>query len=140
MATDYWPAKEGYIFEGCMVLPCYASAGSITEMACVKLVATNAGYISVDHAAAAGDSIGVALRAANTYDIIPVAFNGVVKMIAGCTIALGDAVASGGNESAIVYDCDTFDGAAAASQHLGTALQAGGTTGDEILVLLGGQR
>ena len=140
MATDYWPDKEGYIFEGCTVLPCYASAGTIAEMACVKLVATNAGYISVDHSAAGADSIGVALRAAAQYDIIPVAFNGVVKMIAGCTIALGDAVIGSGTDSSIVYDCDTFDGACAASEHLGTALQAGGTTGDEILVLLGGQR
>jgi hypothetical protein len=140
MVTDYWPDKEGYIFEGCMVLPCYA-ASAIAEMACVYLSATAAGRITVENSAAAGDSHGVALRAAtNAADIIPVAFNGVVKMIAGCTIALGDSVIGSGTDSAIIYDCATFDGVAHTSVHLGIALQAGATTGDEILVLLGGMR
>lgn len=139
MATDYWPDEEGYIFEGCMVLPCKA-AGTISEMNPVLMSATAAGVITVDHGAGAvGDTCAIALRAANTGDFIPCAFSGVVKMIGQCTIALGDAVIGGittGGASCV--DCDTFDGGAASYKLLGMALQGAATTGDEILVLLKG--
>jgi len=95
----------------------------------------------VDHGAAAGDAHGVALRAATAqYDIIPVAFNGVVKMTAACTIAIGDSVIGNGGDNSQIKDCATFDGAAHTSVHLGLALQGSATTGDEILILLGGMR
>jgi predicted RecA/RadA family phage recombinase len=138
MATDYWPDEEGYIYEGCMVLPCKAAA-VITEGYLVLLSATAAGVITVTQSAGAvGDTVAVALRAANTGDFIPCAFSGVVKLVAGCTIALHDAVIGGTTAGKVVVNCSTFDGAAASYRLLGMALQAGGTTGDEILVLLKG--
>jgi hypothetical protein len=138
--TDYWPQEEGYIVEGAPVIMCL-STSNITEMAAVRLTATTAGCVSVGVGAVWGDCIGVALRACSSGQMVPVAFKGVVKMLADATLALGQHVcnqATGGNK--------IIDGPAAGNVMLGdngtayilgTALQASADDEDEILVLLG---
>ena len=140
-AADYWPQEEGYIVEGSPVMMC-VSGGAITEMACVKLSATTAGQVTVSTNAAWGDSIGVALRDVSAAGkMVPVAFHGVIKMLADATLALGQQVcnqAAGGNK---IIDTPTSanlllgdDGSAYV---LGTTLQEAADDEDEILVLLG---
>ena len=143
VAVDYWPQEEGYIVEGSPVMMC-VSTGTISEGACVKLDTTVSGQVSVDHSAAAGDAIGVALRAVTiTGQMVPVAFEGIVKMVAAATLGLGTLCVSKGTDSSNIVDCAGSDtifgiGDTAGDQYiLGTCLQAAATTGDEILVLLG---
>jgi hypothetical protein len=139
--TDYWPQEEGYIVEGSPVVLCKATS-AITEMACVRLTATTAGQVSVGVGAAWGDCIGVALRACDNGGMVPVAFSGVVKMLADATLALGQHVcnqATGGNK---IIDAPAVAnvklGANGSAYLLGTALQAAFNDGeDEILILLG---
>lgn len=145
MATDYWPQEEGYIVEGSPVMMC-KSAGTITEMACIKIQAGGAGYVQVDHSAAAGDSIGVALRAVTvTGQMVPVAFGGIVKMLANCTLAVQQPVTAVGTDTAKVVASTLIHGSDDLYFNEGTAwilgmnLQAGVTTSDEILVLLAPQ-
>lgn len=147
MATDYWPQEEGYIVEGSPVMMCQ-TAGTITEMATVEINTGAAGYILVDHGSAHGDSIGVALRACTvTGQMIPVAFGGIVKLLANSTIVVQQTLISNGTDDAKVIRMNAaanvgsndlyFNGGSA--WLLGMALQAGITHGDEILVLLAPQ-
>ena len=144
VGTDYWPQEEGYIVEGSPVMLC-VSAGTIAEMACVKLSTTTAGCVTVAATAAAGDSLGVALRAVTiTGQMVPVAFKGAVKMLVGGTLALGVPVMSNGgtdpNTSEVINTVTSANivlGDTGTSRILGLALHAGATLADEILVLLG---
>ena len=150
MATDYWPQEEGYIVEGSPVMMCQ-TAGTISEMACVEINTGAAGYVLVDHGSAAvngGDAIGVCLRACTvTGQMVPVAFGGIVKLLANSTIAVQQHVISNGTDDAKVIRPAVaesigsndlyFNGGSA--WLLGMALQAGITHGDEILVLLAPQ-
>jgi len=141
VGIDYWPQEEGYIVEGEPVIMCVAAA-AIAEMAPVQLSSTSSGAVNVAVTAAAGDALGVALRAAGAAnDVIPVAFGGIVKMITGGTLALGAPCISQGVNTAEVVD--TGDSTAimlgdnGSQRILGTTLHAGVTLADEILVLLG---
>lgn len=141
VGIDYWPQEEGYIVEGSPVMMCRSTA-AIGEMSCVKLGTTAIGVIQVTASAAAGDSIGVALRAATAGEqMIPVAFAGIVKMIVGGTLALQAPCISQGVDTAEVVD--TGDSTAimlgdnGTQRILGLTLHAGVTLADEILVLLG---
>jgi hypothetical protein len=140
MATDYWPDEEGYIVEGLTIGFCYADA-AIGEMDAVQVTGTTAGRVRVATSAATGDSQGVALKAAGAAGAyIPVAFTGVVKMTAACSISVGDLVAGAiTGDSVIEFDdeSDNLTGLGGSAWLLGMALQAAATTGDEILVLLG---
>jgi len=141
MGTDYWPQEEGYIVEGSPVMMCRATA-AIGEMSCVKLGTTAVGVVQVTASAAAGDSIGVALRAATAANqMIPVAFGGIVKMIVGGTLGLQAPCISQGVDTAEVLDTgtsvDIILGDNGTQRILGTTLHAGVTLADEILVLLG---
>ena len=148
MATDYWPQEEGYIVEGSPVLMC-KTAGTCTEMACMKIQAGGAGYVQTVPSAAAGDSIGVALRACTvTGAYVPVAFGGVVKMLADSTIVVQQPLFSAGSDTSKVIGMDValnmgsndlYFNIAGTAWLLGMALQAGITDGDEILVLLAPQ-
>jgi len=142
MAVDYWPQEEGYIVEGAPVMMC-KSAGTITEMANVKISATAVGCVTVDHSAVWGDCIGVALRASTTAgQMIPVAFEGIVKVLTDATLALGQTVCNQAGESNKVIDTPASanlmqgdDGGTA--YVLGTLMQAATTEGDEVLMMLG---
>ena len=147
MAVDYWPQEEGYIVEGSPVMMCQ-TAGTITEMACVEINAGGSGYVLVDHGAAMGDAIGVALRACTvTGQMIPVAFGGVVKMLADSTIICQQPLLSNGSDDAKVVRMNAAANVGSDDLYfnegyawiLGMALQAGITDGDEILVLLAPQ-
>ena len=145
MATDYWPQEEGYIVEGSPVVMC-KTAGTIGEMSCIEINAGGSGYVLVDHGSSKADAIGVALRACTaTGQMIPVAFGGVVKMLADSTIVVQEPVCSNGDDTSKVIGAMAFctsddlyfnEGTA---WLLGYALQAGVTDGDEILVLLAPQ-
>lgn len=139
--SDYWPQEEGYIVEGSPVMMC-KSAGTITEMACVLCSATASGVVTVDHSTVWGDCIGVALRASTaTGQMIPVAFSGIVKMLADATLALGQQVCNQAGESNKIIDTPTSAnlllGDNGTAYVLGTTLQAAADDEDEILVLLG---
>ena len=139
-AADYWPQEEGYIVEGATVMMCVTS-GTITENACVIISGTTAGQVTVDHSAAYCDAVGVALRACTvTGQMIPVAFDGIVKMLADATLTAQQLVGSAGSDTSKIIDhaasnsCATNSGTA---YILGMALQAAADDEDQILVLLG---
>lgn len=143
-ATDYWPQEEGYIVEGSPVMMCKTD-GTITEMSTIKITTGAAGYVSVDHSALVADSIGVALRACTvTGQFIPIAFGGIVKMLADSTIVVQQPIVNESTNSSKVEGYDParnvgsddmfFNGSSA--WILGLALQNGVTDGDEILILL----
>ena len=137
--TDYWPQEEGYIYEGAPVMQCVAS-GAITENACVKLAAATVGNVVVAQSTTWGECIGVALRAVATGQVVPVAFGGIVKMLADATLALGHQVvssAAGGNK--LIDGPGTANvkiGSNGTAFLMGTILQAAATEGDEILSLI----
>ena len=139
-AYDYWPQEEGYIVEGTPVMMCYAAA-AVGEMSCVKLSATTAGRIDIAASAAAGDSIGVALRATAGGAMIPIAFGGIVKMLAGGTLVLGTPVISHGSDTAAIVDPNTsvnvMVGDNGTQRILGLTLHECETIADEVLILLG---
>ena len=117
------------------------SGTAITENCVVRLTATTAGTVTVGITAAWGDCIGVALRAVDSGQMVPVAFHGVVKMLADATLALGQQVCSSAAGANKVIDTPTSanlllgdDGSAYV---LGTALQEAADDEDEILILLG---
>ena len=141
--TDYWPQEEGYIVEGSPVMMC-VSTSAITENACVRLTATTVGQVSVGIGVAAGDCIGVALRSCDSGQVVPVAFRGIVKMLADATIVIGTHVQSSTNNLAAVVDTpgavNIIQGTdVAGTVHVfGTALQGGiNDQEDEILILIG---
>lgn len=146
--TDLYPDEEGYICDGNVVAFCKC-AGSVPLHSGVKFGSTAvSGAISVLAGAADGDSNGISLKAGNTNDYIPVCFFGVVKMIAGDTIAEQDFLKSDASATYILpLDTFTHDqfslwrglvGATTGSiWRLGMALQAGAASGDEFLMLVG---
>jgi hypothetical protein len=140
MATDWWPQEEGYIVEGTPVVMCYAGA-HISEMSCVVLDAATAGRVCVAHSAGAGDSLGVALRAASAGQMVPVAFGGIVKLIANAAIGLGVLVQSLGSDTPNITvtgnSVSVQIGDQAGTRVLGTSLQEATAGSDEILVCLG---
>jgi hypothetical protein len=148
--TDYYPDEEGHIDDGLVIG--YAKAGmSISLGQAVALnVTTVTSYVSVT-AAAFNTGVGVALKAANTNDYIPVCFYGVCKMVGDTAVVptAGMAVVSGTTAgqvtglvtttSATVIQLAQNNGAGTIHL-LGMALQTATTTADEILVLVGGAR
>jgi hypothetical protein len=147
--TDLYPDEEGYISDGSVIAFCKA-AGTIALHSGVTLGATAvSGAVSVVAGTADGDSVAVALKAASTNDYIPVCFYGVVKMVAGDTIDEGDVVKNDASATYVLpIDTLTHDqftlwrgvvGATTGTAwRLGTAIQAGASSGDELLVLVGG--
>jgi hypothetical protein len=141
--VDYWPSEEGAIVEGGLILNCYADA-AISEGACVKWGTTGANKLPVATSAAMGDSCGVALKAATAAgDIIPVCFHGLVKMMLGETLAIGDAVVSAGSTGK-VYGIEAasspmLESVAGATMYILGYLFGGGNPGDEVPVLISTQ-
>lgn len=148
--TDLYPSEEGYIDDGQIVGFCKANA-SITLHGAVTLGATGvSGYISVGPAGVE-TGVGIALKAADTNDYIPVAFRGIVKQTVGtATFSVGRALASSGTTAGVVELIqvgDTFGaegleyqninpGATTFKYRLGYSLQAGTTAGDEALIAI----
>ena len=148
--TDLYPDEEGYISDGTIVGFCKAAA-AITLHGAVKLGLTAvSSYISVIPATV-GAGYGIALRAADTNDYIPVAFKGIVKQIVGTgTFVAGAPVVASGTTAGVVEKQGPLNGTTMLEYvnlgfggttnlyRLGYALQAGTTAGDEVLVMLAG--
>lgn len=147
--TDYWPEKDGQISDGLVVGYCKA-AGSITLHTAVKISASAASCITIDEAGY-NEGVGVALKAADTNDFIPVMFYGIMKVkvdtagavsvmnhvVSGTTAADFVAMATASHTT---YDQTIADWIDGTTHKIGLALQAGTTDADEFLVLVGGAR
>ena len=143
--TDLYPEEEGYISDGTVIGFCKA-AGSIALHSGVFLGATAvSGAVSVVAGSADGDSIAVALKAADTNDFIPVCFHGIVKMIIGDTMTAGDIVKNDASATYVlplVYTVDDIlklrglNGTGTVIR-LGLLMQDGAASGDEALVFIG---
>ena len=140
--TDNYPNKDGYVADGICVGFCYAEASTITLGSFVKFGTTRADYIGVAITAAAGDAVGMALKAASAAgDIIPVAFLGVVKATVHSTTAIGNLLSNSittvTSVVPLAYTSDKLLINGGTAHVLGTALQTGAVPGDSILVHLG---
>ncbi len=155
-AVDYYPDEEGYISDGTIVgfCKCQSAIALHQQVGIGTTAVTN--YIGVA-AAAFNTGVGLALKAGDTNDFIPVAFKGIVKMLANTAVAIpaGRAVVSG-TTAGYVSGIVTFDGAdteapvillsyqnigaglTTVNWRFGYALQPASTDGDEILVMLAG--
>lgn len=147
--TDYWPEKDGQISDGLVVGYCKA-AGSITLHTAVKISASAASCITVDEAGFK-EGVGVAMKAGDTNDFIPVMFYGVMKAKADTAAAISvmNHVVSGTTAgdfeamaavSATTYSSTVSEWLDGSSHKIGLALQAGTTDADEFLLLVGGAR
>jgi hypothetical protein len=151
--VDYYPDEEGYISDGTIVGFCKA-LNSISLHQSVAFGTTNTtSYISVV-AGAYTTGVGIALKAADTNDYIPVAFKGIVKQTANTAVAIpvGRAVVAGttagyvsgietiaaGTDVVFITYQNIVPGATTRNWRLGYALQTATTDGDEILVMLAG--
>lgn len=144
--VDKWPDEEGMIVEGIVIGFCEAGA-TLTANTGVDFGTAATNKIVVTACSAIGDSVGVALKAASSGEMVPVAFTGVVKMTSTGTFNVGELVMGGaagkariGNAAANTTAAQLFAaaGATTGSHILGKALQTATTEGDEVLILLGG--
>jgi hypothetical protein len=144
--TDLYPDEEGYISDGKVIGFCKA-AGSIALHSGVFLGTTSAsGVVSVVAGSAHGDSVAVALKAADTDDYIPVCFHGIVKMVIGDTCTAGDIVMSDASATYVlplnpftedeILKLRSLNGTGTYCR-LGMLLQPGAASGDEALVFIG---
>jgi hypothetical protein len=153
--VDMWDSEEGYIAQGTDIGFCTLGS-AVVAGDCVKFGTSAANQIVVTKWAAVADSVGIAKKGGVTGDTIPVIFYGVVKLVAAQTVTVGSCVQSAatagttvtfgncvmigintGGTSDVAYILNNATG----TKHiLGLALQDGATPGDEILVLIGGQR
>ena len=152
-ATDNYPDEEGYISDGTVVGFCKAAAAIELNQQVALGITNVSNYISVIPAAYT-KGFGVALRAADTNDYIPVAWKGIVKMLANTAVAIpaGRPVVSGttsgyvsgiptfalGTDVIIMAYQNIMPGLTTVNWRFGYAMQAGVTDGDEILVMLAG--
>jgi len=153
MAVDDYPSEEAYLNDGHVIGWCMAG-GSITLHDCVAMTTNTVGNIEVVAGSSDGDSVGVALKTAASGAILPVVFYGVCKMlVTNATVAAGGMVQNDSSPQYVIPITSFTIGTALAQLELmkglnysgtdcvlGMALQtSGGTTGDEILVLIGKQ-
>jgi len=143
VVVDYFPKKDGYICDGMVIGFCTAEDTTMAAGSWVTFGTTVANYIAVKITALAADAVGMCLRAPGAIgDVVPVAFQGVVKTAVHSTISIGDLVSNSiTTVTAIVEALGAFASAnqlfnAGSARILGTALQDGLAPGDEILVLL----
>jgi hypothetical protein len=141
--TDYYPDEEGVLIDGISVGWCQAST-AITAGGGVALDTATSGNIVVKAGTISFDCQGVAMRSAASSDYLPVLFYGVAKFLLGGTCVVGSPVGAG-TTAGYVLRIPTYTDAQVSLLHglnytgtveiLGRAIQ-GGTTGDEILVLV----
>jgi len=139
MATDWYPDEEGSVVDGLICGFCYAD-GAIELGNSVKWGTSASGRVAVIVSAAAGDGIGIALKAASgAGSYIPVAFSGIVKLTVDETLAIGDLVINQDSVSIVGIGASTTLTINSATQKiLGCIMQASTDESDELLVLLGG--
>ena len=145
--TDFYPQEEGAIFDAdSYIIPCYPD-GAVSEMSAVKLGTTVAGRVSVAAAAAIGDGVGIALRAATGAGVpsrIPVLFYGLAKVVFTPVVAMGETAmnlaapttfGAGGDNTIELFAKLVVGGGS--SYIMGTVMQATGGAADEALLLVG---
>lgn len=153
--VDYWDTQEGYICQGTDIGFCTLGTACVAGE-CVTFGTSAANQIVVNQWAAFADSVGVAMKGGVTGDVIPVVFYGVVKMNCHAAVTVGQCVSNAGTAGTTVTYGNVIPIAintggtsdvlfalvnATGTQHiLGLALQNAGNVGDDILVLIGGQR
>jgi hypothetical protein len=153
--TDMWDTQEGYICQGTDIGFCTLGT-AVVAGDCVTFGTSAANKIVVNQWSDFADAVGVAKKGGVTGDTIPVVFYGVVKMVAHQTVTVGQCVSNSvtagttvtyGNVIPIAINTGGTSDVlfclvnATGTQHiLGMALQDGAAPGDEILVLIGGQR
>jgi hypothetical protein len=144
--TDLYPSEEGYISDGYVIGYCKCQAAiELHEVVYIHGTAVS-GTISVAPAASDADGFAVALKAGAANDYIPVCFHGVVKLVAGDTLTVGDQLINDSLGTYVLPMPDTtatnatiFRGLNNTGSRLrvGLALQNGAASGDELLVLVG---
>ena len=144
--TDLYPSEEGYISDGNVIGYCKCQATIALHSSVFIHGTAVAGVVSVAPTAADGDGCAVALKGGAAGEDIPVCFFGVVKMMAAAAIDEGDQVKSDSLGTYILPIADRDATAATLLRgmnytgtviRLGVALQAGASSGDELLVLVG---
>lgn len=153
--TDLYPDEEGYIGDG-LIIGFAKAAGSITLHGAVTIPATGvASYVSVS-AAAYRTGVGIALRAADTNDYIPIVLYGIVKQTVGAATFTANKIVTsattagqvdlvGSVAAATLADLSNNlcswqgvgGGATTFWYRLGLAIQPGTTAGDEALIAVG---
>ena len=144
--TDLYPSEEGYISDGYVIGYCKAQAAiELHDSVHIHGTAVS-GIISVGTTTADGNAIGIALKEAAANDVIPVCFFGVVKLVAGDTLTAGDCLINDSlgtyqlpmpnttSSNATIFRGLNYTGSRV---RMGTALQNGAASGDELLVLVG---
>jgi hypothetical protein len=142
--TDLYPDEEGVLIDGVSVAICQA-ANTITALAGVALGTTaTSGVISIV-AGGLKNSIGLAMKAGVTGDMIPVLFYGIAKLTAGAVITEGDSIQSGTTAGTFLPlaartagELVTLRGIDGTGTEviIGKALQEAAATGDEFLALI----
>jgi len=143
--TDLYPDEEGYISDGTVIGFCKAAASIALHSGVSIGVTSVSGAVSVLAGAADGDSLAVALKAADTNDFIPVCFHGIVKMVIGDTMTAGDIVMNDASATYVLPIIFTVDdilklrglNGTGTYIRLGQLMQAGAASGDEALVFIG---
>ena len=140
--TDYFPKKDGYVDDGMVIGYCIAEDTTMAAGSYVTLGTTVANYIAVKVSVATADSVGMCLRAPSAIgDVVPVAFQGVVKTAVHSTVTVGNLISNSMTTvTAVVEALGAHASAnllfnAGTAYILGTALQSG-VPADEILVML----
>ncbi len=142
--TDLYPDEEGVLIDGMSIAICKATT-AITALAGVALNTSNvSGVISIS-AGALKNSIGLAMKAGVTDDMIPVLLYGIAKLVAGAVITEGDSIQSGTTAGTFLPLAAMTAGELVALRGLdgtgtsviiGKALQEAAATGDEFLALI----
>ncbi len=153
--TDLYPDEEGYIGDG-LIIGFAKAAGSITLHGAVAIPATGvSSYVSVT-AATYRTGIGIALRAADTNDYIPIVLYGIVKQTVGAATFIAGKIVTSATTAGTVDQMPSLaaatladlsnnlaswngigNGGTTALNRLGLALQPGTTAGDEALIAVG---
>ena len=157
MATvDQWETQEGYICQGNVIGFVELGAPAVAGEA-LQWGTPAANKVVMIKKSEAADSCAVSLKGGTTGDKIPAVFYGVVKMCAYSTITVGDPVINSKTEGATVTygnvtpltaegtTCNhgyylKHNNGTGTAYILGMALQAATTTGNELLILVGGFR
>jgi hypothetical protein len=144
--ADTYPDEEGYLGKGLVVRMCKAN-GAIELHSGVFIAATAVNnYISVVAGAADGDSVGIALKAASDGGYLPVAFYGMVKLLAGDTINEQDIIINDSNPTYMLPVPTYTAGQLAVWRslnntgtqcRLGMAVTGAAASGDEFVAIIG---
>ena len=144
--TDLYPSEEGYISDGYVIGYCKCQAAvELHDTVYIHGTAVS-GTISIAPTTVDSTGVAVTLKAGAAGDYVPVCFFGVVKLMAGDTLTVGDCLI---NDSLGTYVLPLPNVTATNATkyrglnntgtlfRLGFALQNGAASGDELLAMIG---